>query len=64
MARIMDSSDIEKAMRKQNIMQNLTMNYSTDSKANMLSMNYSEIEVYSEELLYAFNSTGKRYSSH
>jgi len=64
MARIMDSSDIEKAMRKQNIMQNLTMNYSTDSKENMLSMNYSEIEVYSEELLYAFNSTGKRYSSH
>ena len=49
---------IEKATRKQNGLQNLTIDYSTDTKGNVLSMNYNETGGYSGELFYTFDSFG------
>ena len=45
-------------MGLQKLMQNLTIDYSTDTKGRILSMSYNEIGDYSGELFYTFDSFG------
>jgi hypothetical protein len=49
---------IDKATRIENGVQNLTIDYSTDTKGNILSMNYVESGGYSGELFFTFDNFG------
>ena len=52
------SWEIRDEQRTQNQIQNLTIDYSTDTNGNILSMSYNEIGGYSGELFYTFDSFG------
>ncbi len=49
---------MDKATRKQNGIQNLTMDFSTDSNGNILSMSYNETGGYSGELFAVSDNSG------
>jgi hypothetical protein len=49
---------IDKATREQNGVQNLTIDYSTDTRGNILSMNYNETGGYSGELFAVSDNSG------
>ena len=49
---------IEKATRLQNGLQNLTIDYSTDTKGRILSAAYSETEGFNGNLTYVYDNYG------